>query len=65
MPRFFLLIMRLKKKGKKKEIPFYNSASAEWRASVLLKRPNEPVLLTILYSRAVVASWPRDIQKYV
>lgn len=45
-----------KKKHKKKEIPFYSSARAERRASVWLKRPNERVLLAVLYSHAAAVA---------
>lgn len=44
-----------KKNEKEKEIPFYNGASVEWRASVFLKYPNEQFLLAILYDHTVVA----------
>lgn len=46
---------RKKKIKKEKEIPFYNGASVEWRASVFLKCPNEQFLLAMLYDHTVVA----------
>lgn len=44
-----------KKNKKANEIPFYDGASLEWRASVFLKCPNEQFLLAILYGHTVVA----------